>query len=108
MNRWNIPELLEEQIRKRDKRCVYCRIAFERYLPATRRRIKIATWEHIDNDVRNKTLDNVVLCCGACNSSKGAKKLLDWFASDYCKKRNINKRTVLPIVKNWLKDRESR
>jgi len=62
-----------------------------------------ATWEHLDNNVSHKTEANIVRCCGACNSSKGAKRLVKWFESDYCKKKRINERTVRPIVRNWLK-----
>ena len=34
----------------------------------------------------------------------GAKKLLEWFESEYCKKRDINEKKVLAAVKNWLRD----
>jgi len=73
MNRWKIPAHVEEIVLHRDKKCVYCRVAFKKYVRATGRRIAIATWEHIDNNVRNKKADNIALCCGACNSSKGNK-----------------------------------
>ena len=66
-----------------------------------------ATWEHIDNDdLRSET--NIVRCCGACNTSKGAKKLAEWFESEYCRKRNISEKTVSPAVRRWLKQHKSR
>jgi len=40
---------------------------------------------------------------GACNTSRGAKNILDWFESDYCKKKNINGRTVSSVVRKWLR-----
>jgi hypothetical protein len=102
MNRWHIPEGLADEIRKRDKLCVYCRIKLREY-PHTRGvpRDK-ATWEHINNnDLRSPI--NIVRCCGACNTSKGVKKLLTWFESEYCRKKNINEKTVAAVVKTWLR-----
>lgn len=98
---------MERDVLQRDKKCVYCRAAFKKYLRATGRRINIATWEHIDNDVKNKTVANVARCCGACNSSKGTKELAAWLASEYCKENDISARTVAPVVKNYLKSRRS-
>ena len=69
MNRWGIPPHVEQKVLLRDKKCVYCGVAFKKYIRSTRRRIAIATWEHIDNDVENRTTANVARCCSACNSS---------------------------------------
>jgi len=104
MNRWNIPDWLEGKIRKRDKCCVYCRIPMKESSGHRVGRKKRATWEHIDNDEwRQASETNVVRCCGSCNSSKGAKPLKKWLESDYCKKKTINKKTVMPVVKRWLR-----
>jgi hypothetical protein len=63
-----------------------------------------AIWEHFNNnDVNPARRINIALCCGQCNSSKGAKKLLKWFESNYCKERNINAKTVSLAVKVWLR-----
>lgn len=107
MNRWGIPPHVEEEVLRRDKKCVYCGVAFTQYVRASRRRIKIATWEHIDNDVDNKTVANIALCCGACNSSTGTKELAAWLASQYCKENAITAKTVASVVKNRLKRRRS-
>jgi len=107
MNRWGIPDWLEEKARKRDKRCVFCHILMRERPHARGVSKDKATWEHLDNNVRHLTVTNIVRCCGACNSSKGAKKLVKWFESDYCKKKKINERTVSPIVKNWLRRHRS-
>lgn len=96
MNRWNIPESLELEITNRDTRCVYCRVAFR---ASKQSRKSSATWEHIVNDARIVTRENIARCCFACNSSKGTKKLSEWLQSDYCKKRGITKRTVTKVVK---------
>ncbi|HPN72838.1 MAG TPA: HNH endonuclease, partial [Candidatus Omnitrophota bacterium] len=55
------------------------------------------------NDAKNISEQNIVLCCKACNSSKGAKKLEEWLNSSYCKKKNINKNTVAGIIKSALR-----
>jgi 5-methylcytosine-specific restriction endonuclease McrA len=105
---WNIPAGYEAKIRKRDKRCVYCHVKMK---PHPKRRgvpSDKATWEHINNnDVNPNHLINIVICCGRCNSSKGAKKLQKWFESDYCKQNKINQKTVSPAVRKWLKQQQS-
>jgi hypothetical protein len=30
-------------------------------------------------------------------------RLLKWLESEYCTKRNINMRTVSPVIRKWLK-----
>ena len=98
MNKWNIPFNLEMEIRKRDKRCVYCHSNFDANSFKNR-----ATWEHIDNNAKNISVDNIVLCCSSCNSSKGVKTLINWLESSYCKRNGISKETVTSIVKKSLK-----
>jgi hypothetical protein len=107
MNRWNIPNWLEEKIRRRDRRCVYCHIVMKARPHARGVPKDKATWEHIDNDDM-RSVTNIVMCCGACNTRKGTKKLLEWSKSEYCKKKNINGRTVSPVIRNWLRHRKSR
>jgi hypothetical protein len=103
MNRWNIPEDLERQVLQRDTHCVYCRNELKR---PPHPRGACGSWEHIDNeDWDPPTPGNIARCCGTCNTSKGTRRLLDWFNSDYCKKNNINEETVSPFVRNWLKAR---
>jgi hypothetical protein len=102
MNRWNIPGWLEEEVRNRDKFCVYCGVKMIELVPPRGPRKAAATWEHIINDAAIITRENIARCCIACNSSKGTKKRADWIQSSYCKKRGINKGTVAEIVKNAL------
>lgn len=62
-----------------------------------------ATVEHMDDDsVTSPREDNVAMCCGSCNSSRGRKTLTEWFESQYCKEKNINKSTVAKIVVAYL------
>ena len=99
MNRWNIPAWLEREVLSRDTRCVYCGTDFT--LPATTHGAK-PSWEHIINDERIITRENIALCCISCNASKGTKSLKDWITSDYCRKLNINATTVAKVVKDAL------
>ena len=103
MNRWGIPDWLEEEVKARDKTCVYCGIRMIEQMPPGGRRKAVATWEHIINDARIVTRANIARCCAACNSSKGTKALADWLQSSFCKKRGINKDTVAEVVKKALR-----
>lgn len=75
MNRWSIPDWLEEEVKKRDKTCVYCGVEMIEHMPPHGSRRAAATWEHIVNDARIVTRENIARCCAACNSSKGTKDL---------------------------------
>lgn len=99
MNRWNIPRWLEEEVAVRDTDCVYCRTPFT---PRDGPRRSRSSWEHIINDARIITRENIALCCIGCNASKGAKELVVWLQSDYCKSRGITPSTVAPIVRAFL------
>lgn len=103
MNRWNIPAWLEKEAIERDKTCVYCRRPFGIGLSKG----SLASWEHIINDAKIVTRENIVLCCRSCNSSKGAKPLTAWLESAYCKRRDINAETVADIVKHALKQAQT-
>jgi 5-methylcytosine-specific restriction endonuclease McrA len=103
MNRWGIPSWLEEEVKARDKICVYCGIKLRNVVPRGGSRKGLATWEHIINDARIVTRENIARCCSACNSSKGTKALSDWIHSDYCIKRGIQKATVASIIKKALR-----
>jgi 5-methylcytosine-specific restriction endonuclease McrA len=99
MNKWNIPDWLEAEVKDRDRKCVYCGKEFSSSNKSKKSR---ATWEHIINNAKIINRENIALCCFSCNSSKGNKKLTDWLESDYCKKYGINKDTVAKVVRNAL------
>ena len=105
MNRWGIPKELEEEVKARDKTCVYCDFRLIEVSPRDGSRKRTATWEHIVNDARIVTRENIDRCCVVCNSSKGTKLLADWIESDYCKKKGINKSTVAAVVKKALQSK---
>jgi len=98
MNRWNIPSWLEAEVKERDISCVYCRAVFGSADGHGSR----PSWEHIVNDARIITRENIALCCRSCNSSKGKRLLADWITSSYCKRRGINRDTVAEIVRKAL------
>jgi len=102
MNIWGIPDWLETEVRARDKKCIYCGVEMLQRVPRGSPRKAVATWEHIINDARIITRENIALCCSACNSSKGQKPLADWLHSNYCVKRGVNENTVAQIVKDAL------
>jgi hypothetical protein len=98
-NNWNIPAWLETEVRARDVACVYCRTPFTHPKESKR---SAASWEHIINDEKIITRENIALCCCGCNASKGQKQLSVWLQSKYCKDREISKETVAPIIKQAI------
>ena len=90
---------MEKVIIERDKVCVYCGVPFT--TPEQCRRTS-PSWEHIVNNARIVTLENISRCCVSCNASKGTKDLSDWLESTYCKKKGISAETVADVVKKAL------
>lgn len=107
MNRWGIPEWLEREVRQRDKDCVYCSTPLLEAPASNGSRKSVATWEHIINDARIITPENIARCCVSCNSSKGTKDLSAWIESNYCRQRGICKDTVADVVKQALRGNDS-
>ena len=105
-NKFGIPKDQLEKIRERDKKCVYCHKIMI-YPHNSKNYRDSATIEHLSpvppfymKD--GMKIDNITICCGSCNSSRGIKKLLDWFKTEYCIERNINETTVAKPVKEYL------
>lgn len=98
-NRWGIPDEVELIVLNRDKACIYCGIPF---VISDQKRKTRKTWEHIINDIRIKGTENIALCCGSCNASKGNKKLEDWLKSKYCLTKNICRESVAVVVQKHL------
>jgi hypothetical protein len=99
LNRWNIPDWLEREVIERDRRCIYCGVEFVSPI-ATRR--CAPSWEHIINDSRIVTRENIARCCRSCNASKGTKDLATWLQSNYCRTRGITPESVATVVKALL------
>ena len=100
-NNWNIPDWLEKEVRERDKTCVYCGVEF---VASKISKKSAASWEHIINDAKIITRENIALCCRGCNASKGKKQLSVWLQSKYCKDRVITIDTVATIIKQAIAD----
>ena len=99
MNRWNIPDRLEQEVIERDRSCVYCGVVFGSPDGEVGNR---PSWEHIVNDASKINRENIALCCRSCNSSKGTKSLEEWLDSIYCRRRGISRDTVATVVKEAL------
>jgi hypothetical protein len=99
-NNWNIPAALESEVIDRDRRCIYCGVAFGS--DGTRK--TAASWEHIVNDARIVTRDNIARCCIACNASKGTKVLAIWLKSHYCRHRGITPDTISDVARRALEE----
>ena len=95
-NKWNIPDWLEQEVRERDISCVYC---CEPFTTASVSRKSVASWEHIINDAKIVTRENIALCCCGCNASNGQKDLSVWLEGKYCQSKGISKDSVAPIIK---------
>jgi uncharacterized Zn-finger protein len=95
-NSWHIPVALELEVRERDIACIYCGVAFT---AAHVSRRSAASWEHIINDAKIVTRENIALCCCGCNASKGQKQLSIWLQSKYCMARGITSESVAQIAK---------
>jgi hypothetical protein len=98
-NNWNIPSWLEMEVRTRDKACVYCGTPFTLSKVSKK---SAASWEHIINDEKIISRENIALCCCGCNASKGKKQLSIWLQSKYCQDRGITKGSVAPIIKQAI------
>lgn len=99
MNRWNIPDWLEQEVMARDHCCVYCGTKFDVLAPSRRSK---PSWEHVINDANIVTRDNIALCCIGCNASKGAKDIAEWLNSRYCEVNRITRQSVAPIIQRAL------
>jgi hypothetical protein len=99
MNRWNIPRWLEEEVTARDTQCVYCGVSF---IGRAASRGERPSWEHIVNDAKIITRENIARCCMSCNASKGTKDLVVWLCSRYCVERGISPNSVSPVIKAAL------
>jgi hypothetical protein len=99
MNRWNIPDWLEQEVLARDARCIYCGVEF--VASAAERRRK-PSWEHIINDAKIVTRENIALCCVGCNASKGTKPLSAWLESKYCRSRAITAESIANVARKAL------
>ena len=98
-NQWGIPKEVENIVIERDKKCVYCGVEFS---TSEKSRKDRKSWEHIINDIKLNSIDNISLCCVSCNASKGSKDLKEWLNSNYCLKKGITEESVSTVVRKYL------
>src|SRR5690349_3805498 len=105
-NRYGLLEDDVNRVRARDVRCVYCRKAM--VTPGVRGSSTKdwATIEHLNNVPPWNNPQTIAICCGSCNSSRGAKPLLRWFESRYCVQRRIRPSTVAGPVLDYIRQHE--
>lgn len=107
-NYFGVPDAIEVQLRARDRSCVYCRKVMKEHSGVRGTPHGKATLEHFSFDGPFRwgaglEKSDVAFCCGSCNSSRGVKRLVDWFRSPYCIQRGINEGTVAEPVKDYLR-----
>jgi hypothetical protein len=105
-NPYGISKQDEEEIRARDKVCVYCGVLMKQYPHAMC--ASGATIEHFNNDGPFDKKQNAAICCRRCNSSKGTKSLSDWLETAYCREKKIEKKLSKAVKEYMLKKRSSR
>ncbi len=104
-NKYGLPENELNKIRQRDKECVYCHKKL--VTPSPNKPYKDwATIEHLNHLPPWNNINTVAICCGGCNSSRGKRKITEWFKSKYCIERNINYETVANSVKEYIRKYE--
>jgi hypothetical protein len=99
-NRYGLPEAEVDRVRMRDTLCVYCRKRMFTPAPGVPRG-DWATIEHLNHLPPWNNPRTIAICCGSCNSSRGRRTILTWFASAYCTTRNINPATVAKPVLDY-------
>jgi len=105
-NKFGIPENKLNAVRERDRCCAYCQKEMISPYDVHNRKDS-ATIEHLNYDgpfywSDGLMIEDIVIACGSCNSSRGVKILKDWFLSEYCIKNNICVDTVAPPVQKYL------
>jgi hypothetical protein len=94
-------ELLK--IFERDTACVYCHKTMLDH-DANSNRGDWSTIEHLNHSPPWNDPKTVAFCCWSCNSSRGNKKLMDWFKTPYCLCRDINEVTVAEPVRAYIRE----
>ena len=105
---WGVSEKKLREIVIRDKYCLYCSVKMKIYSSSIGTPKNKATIEHFSNKAQWGESVDVGLCCGSCNSSKGNKKMFDWFKTQYCIDKNINEKTVAKPIKGYIKKNGNR
>ncbi len=100
-NSYGLPKNELQLIKYRDKDCVYCG---KKLLEHSKEnpRVDWYTIEHLNYTPPWNNSKTVVMCCWSCNSSRGNKKIRDWFNTDYCLSRKITIKTITKEVRKYI------
>ena len=106
-NQFGIPQEVERRVRQRFMICAYCRRPMQEHAgikgcPSDKSTIEHLNWEGPFFWADGLQEADLVICCGSCNSSRGQKTHVEWFASGYCKLKGITADTVADEVKQYL------
>ena len=101
-NHYGLPSCELKRIFKRDETCVYCHKKMTGH-SARGKRSDWHTIEHLNYLPPWNNPATVTICCWSCNSSRGNKKIRDWFKTDFCITRNINEATVVEPVRKYIR-----
>jgi hypothetical protein len=107
VNRFGIPQEVERRLRQKFKDCAHCRQPMKEHTHEKGCPSDKATIEHLNRKGpfywrEGLKEEDLVLCCGSCNSSRGTKRLVDWFQSPYCVQKGITAGTVADEVQRYL------
>lgn len=106
-NNYGLPKKELQKIFERDKLCVYCKKQMKPHNPSNQR----ADWftiEHLNYVAPWNNPATVTICCWSCNSSRGNKKIRDWFKIPYCVDKNIHENTVSRVVQKYILEVEDK
>ncbi len=101
MNKYGLVEDELNKIRERDRSCVYCHKKMNKPSDCVCQQ-DWATIEHLNHLPPWDNISTVAICCGSCNSSRGKRRILDWFKSPYCQERGICLESVARSVREYV------
>lgn len=100
-NNYGLPKTELQKIFERDRVCVYCKKEMLAHIPSNPRN-DWYTIEHLNYLPPWNNPSTVTICCWSCNSSRGNKKIRDWFKTSYCLDKKINEKTVSKFVYRYI------
>ena len=112
-NQWQIPRDVELRRRREFSRCAYCGRRFRAPVGLRGTCGTKATIEHLNRHgpfrwSKGLKERHLVIVCGRCNSSRGIKRLAEWFTSAYCSSHRIGPTTVAERVRQYLRSAVAR
>lgn len=106
-NNYGLNKIELQKIFERDEVCVYCKKTMKSHR-VNNKRADWFTIEHLNYLPPWNNPATVTICCWACNSSRGNKKIRDWFKTPYCVDKNIKEKTVSRPVQKYLVEVEDK